>query len=89
MTLEQNLSEKSRQLKDLKRVFAQELNTLYTWADSHLIVKDVNFNQDSSDEDEDHKPLNIELVKNPLGAKLKKAFSNYRLLLKKISLANA
>jgi len=56
-----------------------------------LIVKDVHFNQDSSDDDDDHdsKPLNIELVKNPLGAKLKKALSEYRLLLKKISLANA
>jgi hypothetical protein len=41
MTLEQNLSEKSRELKDLKRVFAKELHSLYTWADSHLAVKDV------------------------------------------------
>jgi len=79
-------------LKDLKRVFAQELHKLYTWADSHLIVKDVQFNQDSSDDDDDDnpsKPLNIELVKNPLGGKLKKSLSDYRLLLKKISLANA
>ena len=95
MTLEQRLSDRDRELKDLKRVVAKEFQTLHTWADSHLAVKDVHFNQeDSFSDDEDHreghgKPLNIETVKNPLGSKLKKTLSDYRLLLKRISLANA
>jgi predicted nucleic acid-binding Zn-ribbon protein len=89
MTLEQRLSEKDRENKELKRVLARELQSLHSWAEGHLAVKDVKFEMDSSEDEGDDKPLNIETVKNPLGSKIKKAISDYRSLLKRIALANA
>jgi hypothetical protein len=92
MTLEQRLSDREKELKELKRVVAREFQNLHNWADSHLAVKDVHFNQDSSSDEDCNghgKPLNIETVKNPLGTKLKKTLSDFKLLLKRISLANA
>lgn len=84
------MSEREREIKELKRVLARELQSLQAWAEGHLAVKDVKFDiVESSDEEGDEKPLNIETVKNPLGSKIKKALSEYRSLLKRIALANA
>jgi flagellar biosynthesis/type III secretory pathway chaperone len=44
MTLEQRLSDREKELKELKRVVAREFQNLHNWADSHLAVKDVHFN---------------------------------------------
>ena len=64
MHLENRLSERDRQVKEMKRVVAKEFQSMYNWADSHLAVKDVKFevkDGSSSDEDESNKPINIEL----------------------------
>jgi hypothetical protein len=97
MTLEQRLAERDRENKELKRVIAREIQVLQAWAEGHLPVKDVKFEDAYSSDEEDegkgaadhsNKPLNIETVKNPLGSKLKKSLSDYRTLLKRISISN-
>ena len=70
-------------------MLARELQSLHSWAEGHLAVKEVKFEMESSDDEGEDKPLNIETVKNPLGRKIKKALSEYRSLLKRIALANA